>query len=52
MLKVAGFRLFVTAILVHINIFPACGHEGSSHLSRFSLALFFSSFFLFLSSHL
>ena len=48
MLKVAGFRLFLTAILLHNNnILPACGHEGSSHLSRFSSALVFFLFFFF-----
>ena len=47
MLKVAGFRFFLTAILLHNNILPACGHERSSHLSRFSSALFFFSFFFF-----
>ena len=47
MLKVAGFRFFLTAILLRNNILPACGHEGSSHLSRFSSALFFSFFFFF-----
>ena len=47
MLKVAGFRFFLTAILLHNNILHACGHEGSSHFSRFSSALFFSFFFFF-----
>ena len=44
MLKVAGFRFFLTAILLHNNILPACGQERSSHLSRFSSALFFFLF--------